>query len=107
MKYTDLFFEFPVRIYDRFSVMRSYEKEKDLDIPDEGRYAPGWHKLPYSEITQWMDFFDSEKGVEGVEEEGFTETLVFTKEETFVCTLPRWEFEKLLNAHVDKIEKDI
>lgn len=105
MKYTDRFFEFPVRIYDRFSTIRAEEMEKDTEVPNEGEWAAGMAKINYKQITTWSDYFDSTQGVEGVKDRGFEYTLVWTESEgAFICTWGRKKFEDKLNAYVEKFE---
>lgn len=107
MKYTDRYFEFPVRVYDRYTAEKAFKQEaEEYAGPQEGEWVEGKVKIPYKEITVWSDYFDSLQGVEGVEKNGFEATVVFTKNEgVFVCTLSKKEFEKRLNIHVEEIEK--
>lgn len=106
MKYTERFFRFPVRIYDRYSSQKAEEQEKDLDTPMEGEWVEGYQNMPHTDISDWCDYFDSTQGVEDVKENGFMYTLVFSRKAgAYVCTLPSKEFARRLDAFVDKYEK--
>lgn len=106
MKYTDRFFEFPGRIYDRFTAQKAMEQEEKDNIPVEGEWAAGKIKLPFQEISSWSDYFDSEQGVEGVKEKGFEFTIVFTQNEgAYICIWKKDKFEQKLNEFVDRYEK--
>ena len=105
MKYTERFFEFPIRVYDRFTAEQALKKEESINAPDEGEWIQGSVRISYREITVWCDYFDSLQGVAGVELTGFHSTIVWTKNEgIFICTLKKEDFEALLNAHSEKIE---
>lgn len=105
MKYTERFFEFPIRIYDRFTAEKAETIEKMKDIPQEGDWAAGKIKIPHNEITTWCDYFDSTQGVDGVREEGFKYTLVSTEHEgCCICVWDKKKFEDKLNIHVDRYE---
>ena len=105
MKYSERFFKFPIRIYDRFSIMKSEEIEKSTDTPHEGEWLQGFARIPYNQITSWHDFYDSVQGVDGAREDGFEATLVYTQTEgTFICTLDRETFEQSLNEFVEKYD---
>jgi len=105
MKYSERFFKFPIRIYDRFSIMKSEEIEKSTDTPHEGEWLQGFTRIPYNQITSWHDFYDSVQGVDGAREDGFEATLVYTQTEgTFICTLDRETFEQSLNEFVEKYD---
>lgn len=100
MKYTDRFFKIPVRIYDRFSIEQAEELEKMNQIPNEGDWVVGWLRIPHTEITNWMDYFDSEQGVQGAVTDGFSTTAVFTKSDgIYLAALPIKEFEEKLNQY--------
>lgn len=106
MKYTDRFFEFPVRIYDRFETQQAIEQEEKDNIPIEGVWASGKAKLPFQEISSWSDYFDSDQGIDGVKEKGFEYTLIWTHNEgTYICTWKKARFEDRLNAHVEEYEQ--
>lgn len=109
MKYTDSFFTFPIRVYDRFTYIRAIKKEiEENESPEEGDWIVGKISIPYTEIKQWMDYFDSVSGVEGVKQnKGFTETLVILNDETFICPLNKKEFEALLDKHVQELDEHL
>jgi len=105
MKYTERFFEFPIRIYDRFTAEKAETIEKMKDIPQEGDWAAGKIKIPHNEITTWCDYFDSTQGVDGVREEGFKYTLVSTEHEgCCICVWEKRKFEQKLDEYVTKYE---
>ncbi|HOV34630.1 MAG TPA: hypothetical protein PLS56_01400 [Candidatus Dojkabacteria bacterium] len=105
MKYTDRFFEFPIRVYDRYTAQQAQKEEENLNVAMEGEWIQGLAKIPYKEITVWTDYFDSEKGVEGVRKDGWDATIVWTKNEgIFIASIVKSKFEKLLNNHVEAIE---
>src|SRR5688572_15377553 len=105
MTYTERFFEFPGRIYDRFATQQAMEREEKEHIPMDGDWVAGKIKLPFQEITTWSDYFDSAQGVEGVIEKGFQYTLIFTQNEgAYISTWKREKFETKLNEFVEKYE---
>lgn len=107
MNYTDRFFKFPIRIYDRFSVQNSERREDQEGVPHEGEYVIGLKKLYPHEIIDWQDYYDSEYGVEGVTNEGFKDTLVFTRTcGIYVCPLKMEKFEELLNSFMERVMKE-
>lgn len=106
MNYTDRFFEFPVRIYDRFQTEQAIEQEEREKVPIDGVWAAGKSKLPFQEISSWSDYYDSEQGIEGVKQKGFEYTIVWTHNEgAYICTWERKKFEEKLNAFVEKYEQ--
>lgn len=105
MKYTEQFFKFPVRIYDRYSVQNSEKREEMENAPVEGDWTIGQKAIPYTEITDYGDYFDSEEGISSVEEHGFTSTIIFTKDAgVFISPLIIEDFEERLNKHVDNLK---
>lgn len=105
MNYTDRFFEFPGRIYDRFATQQAMEQEEKDNIPIEGDWAAGRIKIPFQEISSWSDYFDSDQGVEGVKEKGFEYTLIWTHNEgTYISIWKKDKFEQKLNEYVTKFE---
>lgn len=106
MKFSERLFLFPVRVYDRFSTEKAQRQEEDINKPIEGDWREGKVRIPHYELSSWSDFFDSEQGPEGVDADGFYNTLVWTQEEgSYVCTWPRTLFEKKLDEHVAKYEE--
>ncbi len=105
MKYTERYFKFPIRVYDRFSMERAEKQEELTESPTEGEWREGMTAVPFEEITAWNDYFDSAQGPEGVDNEGFTTTIVWTKTQgCFMCTLPRPELEKRMDVYYEKWE---
>jgi hypothetical protein len=105
MKYSERFFEFPVRIYDRFEAQKAEKEEQEEKTPMEGAWISGRMRMGYQDIKSWSDYFDSIQGVEGVEQEGFKFTLVWANTgEIYISTWKRAKFEKELNDYVDKYE---
>lgn len=106
MKYTDRFFEFPVRVYDRYTAEEAMTKEKDLGAPMEGEWVEGNVRINFKEITVWSDYFDSTQGVDGVVKKGFEATIIWTKNEgVFISPILKKDFEARLNKHADDMEK--
>ena len=106
MKYSDRFFKIPVRIYDRFSYLQSLEEEKATNQPTEGDWVAGYARIPLREISSWNDYYDSKQGVEGVMQEGFKYTLVFTHNEgTLISIWDRKTFEDKMDEYASKVEK--
>lgn len=105
MKYSERFFQFPIRIYDRFSAEKAEEKEKNFDIPMEGDWTEGQVKLPHDDIKSWGDFFDSEEGISKVESDGFSSCVILTQSNgVFIATITKEEFEFRLDEYVAKYE---
>lgn len=105
MKYADRFFKFPIRVYDRYSASIAEKEEELQQGPVEGAWRPGVARIELEEIKTWNDFFDSEQGVEGVDEEGFLFTLIFTKTQgPFICTWSLSKFEEKMNDFAEKYE---
>lgn len=105
MKYTDRFFEFPVRVYDRYTAEKAMKREDDMETPMEGDWIEGLVRINFKEITVWSDYFDSTQGVDGVKKEGWDATIIWTKNEgVFISTLKKSQFEKLLNEHSEKMQ---
>lgn len=105
MIYTDRFFEFPIRVYDRYTAQKAVSDEEAQNAPQEGEWIEGLVRIPYREVTVWSDYFDSVQGVEGVTKDGYDATIIWTKNEgIFICTLKKRAFEKLLNDYVARME---
>lgn len=106
MKYTERFFSFPVRIYDRYTAELAESLEKTKNTPMEGDWAAGWAKVPFDEISSWSDYYDSVQGVQGVKDKGFEFTLIFTwNMGAYICIWEKEKFEKKLDEYVEKYEK--
>lgn len=106
MRYTDRFFEFPIRVYDRFTAEKAEKEEKINDVPLEGDWAAGKARIPYDQISAWTDYFDSTQGVNGVRENGFKFTMVLTYADgAFICIWEKTKFEERLNAYAEKYER--
>lgn len=107
MKFTDRFFEIPVRIYDRYTAEKAETQEKLSDAPMDGDWVIGHAKVPLDEISTWSDYFDSVLGAEGATKEGFSDTLIFTwNVGAYICTWNKQKFEKELNIYADKYEQE-
>lgn len=105
MKYSDRFFEFPVRVYENTADVD--DDAEDIALPGAERaWRAGKTSIHHGQITVWSDYFDKEQGIEGVDEDGFIATVVWTKADgVFICTLPKHLFEKRLNKHAEEYEK--
>lgn len=105
MKYSERFFKFPIRIYDRFSMEKAEEEEKSFSGPVEGDWTQGTVKIPHTEIVGWGDYYDSIQGVEGVDKDGFSSCIIMTETMgAYVCTIPKKKFEELLDNYTEKYE---
>lgn len=111
MSYTDRFFEFPIRIYDGFSLEKAWRREdeklrtslEDIDEPEKGDWVKGKVRLPHKEIICWMDHFEEGTPVSDVSDKGFEMTLVLTKKlGTFECMWKKERFEQELNKFIDR-----
>lgn len=103
MKYSERFFKFPIRIYDRFLAQKAQKEEENMDIPLEGEWRIGIASIPHKEIVMWSDFFDSEQGPDGVDKNGFLFTIVETYSVgPFISTWDRKTFTKELDEFVEK-----
>lgn len=106
MKFTDRFLSFPIRVYDRFSMKKASEEEEAANIPIEGDWVQGVTRVDHRDIYSWLDYFDTEQGIKGVEADGFMFTMVMMSDDTnFICTLKRKDFEERLNKYAAKYEE--
>ena len=109
MNYVDTFFKIPIRVYDEkttlFNMKAFKEATSDEDISIEGDWISGFIRIKPEDIDNWMDYFDSNKGIDGVKSEGFTETLVLLKKDSFICLWNRNKFEENLNKYMSDFEK--
>lgn len=108
MYYTEGFFRVPIRIYDRYSMIKADDIEKNEDAPAEGDWIAGYIKIKPSDIDWWSDYYDSVQGVEGVKESGFHYTMVMTiKGDHFISVWDRKDFESNLNTFVENLNNKI
>ncbi len=120
MKFSEGLFEFPVRVYDSFSVTKSILKENqriqdskdgdDIDdiLPEEADWVLGHAKIPIEEIKAWTDVFKEGSSVKEIAEKGFQETLIITKTlGNFECMWSMRKFEKEADEFVERYTKGI
>lgn len=103
MKYTEERFEFPMKIYDGFSLRKAMKKEEDTDVAMDGDWVEGRIKLPVEEIMGWFDTFSKGRSIDDVFKEGFDAIVVITYSMgEFECTWNKEKFEKELNTFYEK-----
>jgi hypothetical protein len=108
MKFTDRFFEFPIKIYDGFSLKKAMEQEEALDAPVDADWVRGYIKIPAAAITDiyWYDVFSKGRTVEEIADKGFDATAIVHPDlGEFECTWRREKFENELNSFVERLEK--
>lgn len=105
MKFTDRMFEFPIRVYDLVESKRAIEKGESTNTSYDGVWAPGKTKIFLEDLESYSDFFDNIHGIKGVKEEGFKNTIVFTKTGEYICLWTKEKFEHFLNEFADKYEQ--
>lgn len=105
MKFSERYFSFPVRIYDRFTMNKAEKQEEEEGTPVEGDWVAGRARFPYEDISSWSDFYDSKQGVDGVLKDGYEYTLIFTYTgKAVICIWPMKKFEEKLDEYVEKLE---
>lgn len=114
MKYTDGMFEFPIRIYDGFSVRKARKREEELnmDVTEDGEWVEGAAEIPLNQYEGCYDFFQSGRTMEDVADNGFDGTIILTKTMgEFICTWRREKFKARINkfaeGYVDTIENHV
>lgn len=112
MKFTEGLFKIPVKLYDRFSIVKNIlEEEKNLEtlerpLPDD--WVRGYKCIPASDIIGYGDWFSPDRKTGEVAEEGFDSTIVHTKSfGDLECTWKLERFEDELNKFVEGYEKGI
>jgi hypothetical protein len=109
MNFTEGTFEFPVRIYDGFSIRQAMKKEETLEVPQDGDWAQGIVGIPLNEYHGYYEYFEPGRDLSTIDEEGFDGVIVMTKSlGDFMCTWPLEKFKKELNKfaneYTDKVE---
>lgn len=108
MKFTNGMFEFPIRIYDGFSVRRALKREEEIDVAQDMEWAAGYAEIPLDEYNGCRDFFDSGRDVKDVSKGDFDGTLVMTKTlGDFICIWSRNKLKDKLNSFADTYIDDI
>jgi hypothetical protein len=112
MKFTDRFFEFPIKIYDGMSVRKMLKSEASSDIPqaiDDLGWVRGRVKLPYWALDKlfYYDSFSEGRTPEEVAESGFDMTTVIHSDfGEFECMWKKEIFEKRLNDFTELYESE-
>jgi len=114
MNFTDVFFEFPIRIYDSYSMYNAEKQEDELE--KEGKdlvavpvdYIVGVKALRLSQIKHYMDVYSRDSVIAEVIENGFPCTLVIdTDDNPYECNWPRKEFKARLNKFAKELDDKI
>ncbi len=113
MKFTDKFFEFPIRIYNGSTVEELMDEEREHS-EDSMMWIIGDMKIPNDHLPdlKWHEYFSEEDGVNGAierekEQKGtaFDCTMVSLRSgHEYICPWPKSKFEKKLNDFVEKME---
>lgn len=104
-KFTDEFFEFPVKVYDSFSLRKVEEEEDSMNLRLDMDWVSGKAKVHVHDLLKGFYYQESFSGktVEEVKEEGFDYTSVFVTEYgEFICTWPIRKFEAKINDFMAK-----
>ena len=108
MKFTDRFFAFPIRIYDKRSLEKVLNQEDLEDIvTTEPAWVRGEVKFPVNELEGiiWHDGFKTGRNVKEVAEKGFDLTVIHSeKYGLFFCLWKKEEFEQRLNDFIEQFE---
>lgn len=108
MKFTDGLFEFPVRIYDGFSVRKAIKDEETTDIPQNADWVLGYAEIPINEYEGCHDYFDRGRSVQEVATEGFDGTIIMTKHMgDFISVWDRKKFRDRINAFAEEYLKKV
>ncbi len=113
MRFTDKFFEFPIRIYDGQTISEALEEGPQEDP----LWILGDIKIPAEKVAslKWHSYFKEENGVKGaIEREekrpgsGLPHTMVMLESgHEYVCPLNKSRFEDELNNFVEKMEANL
>lgn len=108
MEYTDGLFEFPIKVYDGFSVRKALKQEEEYETPMDGDWIEGFAEIPFTEIKGIIDYFSKGRTLEEVAKEGFDSCIVMTHNYgDFVANISRIEFRKRLNAFASKYANEV
>lgn len=114
MNFTETFFAFPVKIYNK-KELTSIISETYKQSPDDSKLdvTPSWvrgiAKIPFDEIKAWMDDYDRDDlSPEEMLEAGADCTYVLTHSlGPFECLWKRERFESELNKQVGEIKDKV
>lgn len=104
-KFMDGFFEFPIKIYDGFSLQVAERQEDSMGTRVEADWIIGMARLPGNALPEmmWYEAFSRDKTVEDAEENGFDVTIIRTKNHgEFMCPWRRKELEDRLEAFIGR-----
>jgi len=108
----DNFFEFPIKMYDVYSMMNA-EIQEDKQVETEGVIAPK-HVDSTSTLKQcrpesiigWIEAGDRGQSVQELEEEGFNRSIITVLEGQdrvqYECLWTKAKFEEKLNKWMEK-----
>ena len=112
MKFTDRFFEFPIKIYDGNSIRKMINKKENLGLEEEVEefdWVRGRAKIPYWALDKiyYYDCFSEGRTPKDVAEEGFDMTTVIHESlGEFECMWKKEVFEKKLNEFTALYERE-
>lgn len=117
MRYTDKFFEFPIRIYDGMERLKvAIKQDKQLEInPDDveeedSPWVRGTCAILPEHIISFNETMSFEKTIDDIikEGEGNMTRIELKEDRVEVCAWPLKKFKEKLNAFVEKYnaEKD-
>ena len=110
MKFTERFFEFPIKVYDGESLVRAAKINETIgenDAMEDGDWVRGMAKIAYWDLDKfyYYDNFSTGKTPEEVVEKGFDViSLCHTMYGEFEVLWKRGVFEKKLNAFTENYE---
>lgn len=100
MKYSETYFKFPIKVYNEKSIKEAKDYEEATGNPTETDWVEGIGKIKLEDILGWFDSYPEGVPQEEVAKNGFSETIVETKElGSMICTWNRKKFERELDKH--------
>jgi len=111
-KFTDSFFSFPIKIYDKESI-EGYLKVDDIlgDRGTEPDWIVGIMKIPaqwfVDDKVSWLDGYTRGRSLEEINREGFDITQVDVDGDIYTCAWERRKFEEKLNEFMEKYSNSI
>lgn len=110
-KFTDSFFAFPIRIYDKES-MEGFMKVQELISQNaEPDWIVGIMKVPaqwfVDDMVSWLDGYSRGRSLADVNNEGFDITQVDVEGDIYTCVWERRKFEDKLNEFMERYSNGI
>ncbi len=104
MKYSELRFEMPVRLFhdedDEDKIM------KQLDNGEMPEYVIGYQRHFIEDIRSWGDAYTAVRTPESVKKKGFDSTRVdLVDGDTFICSWKRSKFEEKYDEHMGRLKE--